>query len=56
MFDPSFKNLQFIQDYIGLELAMQVVKYDQKVLMPFAVDCLQGFDINCYDYSWPYYI
>ncbi len=51
MFDPSFKNLQFIQDYIGLELAMQVVKYDQKVLMPFAVDCLQGFDINCYDYS-----
>jgi hypothetical protein len=34
MFDPSFKNLQFIQDYIGLELAMQVVKYDQKVLMP----------------------
>ncbi len=34
MFDPSLKNLQFIQDYIGLELAMQVVKYDQKVLMP----------------------
>jgi hypothetical protein len=34
MFDPSFKNLQFIQNYIGLELAMQVVKYDQKVLMP----------------------
>ncbi len=34
MFDPSFKNLQFIQDYIGLELAMQVVKYDQNFLMP----------------------
>jgi hypothetical protein len=34
MFDPSFKNLQLIRDYIGLELAMQVVKYDQEVLMP----------------------
>ncbi len=34
MFDPSFKNLQLIQEYNGLELAMQVVNYDQEVLMP----------------------
>jgi hypothetical protein len=35
MFDPCFKNLQFIRDYVGLELAMQVAtNYDQEILMP----------------------
>jgi CO/xanthine dehydrogenase Mo-binding subunit len=35
MFDMCFKNLQFIKDYVGLELAMQVVvDYDQEILMP----------------------
>ncbi len=36
MLDPHFKNLQFIRDYVGLKLAMQiVVDYDQNILMPF---------------------
>jgi hypothetical protein len=35
MFDLCFKNLQFIRDYVGLELAMQVAtNYDQEILMP----------------------
>jgi hypothetical protein len=35
MFDLHFKNLQFIGDYVGLELTMQVAtKYDQEVLTP----------------------
>jgi len=34
-FDLCFKNLQFIRDYVGLELVMQVVvDYDQEILMP----------------------
>jgi hypothetical protein len=34
MLDLHFKKFQFIWDYIGLELAMQVVfEYDQRVLM-----------------------
>jgi hypothetical protein len=36
MLDTCFKNLQLIKDYVGLELAMQVVvDYDQEILMPF---------------------
>jgi hypothetical protein len=35
IFDPRFKNLQFIKDYVGLKLAMQVVvDYDREILMP----------------------
>lgn len=35
MFDMCFKNLQFIRDYVGLELAMQVAtNYDQEILRP----------------------
>jgi hypothetical protein len=33
MFDPSFKNLQLIQNYIGFESTMQI-KYGQETLMP----------------------
>jgi hypothetical protein len=32
MFDPSFKNLQLVQNYIGLDSAVQV-KYGQEILM-----------------------
>jgi hypothetical protein len=35
MLDLHLKNLWFIGDYVGFELAMQVgVEYDQEVLMP----------------------
>jgi len=35
MFDPRFKNLQFIKGYVDLKLSMQiVVDYDPKILMP----------------------
>jgi hypothetical protein len=35
MLDLRFKNLQLVQHYVGLELAMQVViEYDQGVMMP----------------------
>jgi len=27
MLDPSFKNLQLIRDYVGLEMAMQIVAH-----------------------------
>jgi hypothetical protein len=32
MLDPRFKNLQLIQDYVGLEVAMVIVtKYDHTI-------------------------
>jgi hypothetical protein len=35
MLDLRFKNLQLIQHYVGLELAMQVaIEYDLEVMMP----------------------
>jgi hypothetical protein len=35
MFDPCFKNLQLIKDYVDLELAMHVAtNYDRKIIMP----------------------
>ncbi len=38
MLDLHFKNLWFIGDYVGLQLAMQVVvEYDQEVLMPLLI-------------------
>jgi hypothetical protein len=38
MLDPCFKNLQFIKDYVGLELAMQIAtNYDRKFIMPLSL-------------------
>jgi hypothetical protein len=34
MLDPHFKSPQLIKDYVGLELAIQVVDYDWKILIP----------------------
>ncbi len=35
MLDPCFKNLQLIQNYVGLEVVMEiVVEYDRTILMP----------------------
>jgi hypothetical protein len=35
MLDPCFKNLQLIQDYVGLEVVMAIAaKYDHTILMP----------------------
>ncbi len=35
MLDLCFKNLQLIQHYVGLELAMQVaIEYDLEFMMP----------------------
>jgi hypothetical protein len=35
MLNLHFKNLQFLGDYVGFELTMQVAaKYDQEVLTP----------------------
>jgi hypothetical protein len=40
MSDPHFKNLQLIQDYVGLEVAVTiVVKYDHTILMSFLGRC-----------------
>ncbi len=38
LLDLSLKNLQLIQDYVGLKMVMQiVVEYDHEVLMPLLV-------------------
>jgi hypothetical protein len=34
MLIPCFKTLQPIQDYVGLEVVMQITTYDCEILMP----------------------
>jgi len=47
MLGPCFKNLQLIRDYVGLELAMQVVvNYDRKILMPFLLTIYHALTPN----------
>jgi hypothetical protein len=37
--DPHFKNVQLIQDYVGLEVAMAILaKYDHTILMPLLLN------------------
>jgi hypothetical protein len=38
MFDPQFENSHLIRDFVGLELAKQIIaKYDRGIFMPLLV-------------------
>ncbi len=47
MFDPHFTNLQLIRNYVGLELAMQVVvNFDREILMPLLLTSYHALTPN----------
>jgi hypothetical protein len=54
MLDPWYKSLQIIQDYVGLEVAMQIVtKYDHEILMPlFILYLLKPLWVLNLDVGW----